>query len=189
MPSPAMATILPMPPIDIAQSLDNLKLERDAIALYDALAGDREGSAPRRGVPDDRRQRAAPRRGLGRQAPGARCGRPRAERPAAPDPDDRAHRAAVRDACGSRPGPGARGRRGGPVHRPELARGRGDRRRRARARRDLAATERRAADPGTRSRVRATSRRASAGTGPAGRGRCARSSSASRTGSSRISPS
>jgi vacuolar iron transporter family protein len=28
-----------MPPIDIAQSLDNLKLERDAIALYDALAG------------------------------------------------------------------------------------------------------------------------------------------------------
>jgi VIT1/CCC1 family predicted Fe2+/Mn2+ transporter/rubrerythrin len=28
-----------MAPIDIAQSLDNLKLERDAIALYDALAG------------------------------------------------------------------------------------------------------------------------------------------------------
>ena len=28
-----------MAPIDIAQSLENLKLERDAIALYDALAG------------------------------------------------------------------------------------------------------------------------------------------------------
>jgi VIT1/CCC1 family predicted Fe2+/Mn2+ transporter len=28
-----------MPPIDVAQSLENLKLERDAIALYDALAG------------------------------------------------------------------------------------------------------------------------------------------------------
>lgn len=38
MPSPAIATILLMPPIDIAQSLDNLKLERDAISLYDALA-------------------------------------------------------------------------------------------------------------------------------------------------------
>jgi VIT1/CCC1 family predicted Fe2+/Mn2+ transporter len=29
----------PMPPIDVEQSLDNLKLERDAIVLYDALAG------------------------------------------------------------------------------------------------------------------------------------------------------
>ncbi|MFL5688869.1 MAG: ferritin family protein, partial [Chloroflexota bacterium] len=28
-----------MPPIDVEQSLDNLKLERDAIVLYDALAG------------------------------------------------------------------------------------------------------------------------------------------------------
>ena len=27
-----------MPPIDVEQSLDNLKLERDAIVLYDALA-------------------------------------------------------------------------------------------------------------------------------------------------------
>ena len=34
-----MATIRAMAPIDIAQSLENLKLERDAIALYDALAG------------------------------------------------------------------------------------------------------------------------------------------------------
>ena len=31
-------TILPMAPIDTAQSLENLKLERDAIALYDELA-------------------------------------------------------------------------------------------------------------------------------------------------------
>ena len=28
-----------VPPIDVEQSLDNLKLERDAIVLYDALAG------------------------------------------------------------------------------------------------------------------------------------------------------
>jgi VIT1/CCC1 family predicted Fe2+/Mn2+ transporter len=31
-------TIHPMPPIDVQQSLENLKLERDAIALYDELA-------------------------------------------------------------------------------------------------------------------------------------------------------
>ena len=33
-----VATIRPMAPIDIGQSLENLKLERDAIVLYDALA-------------------------------------------------------------------------------------------------------------------------------------------------------
>lgn len=34
----------PMAPIDVAQSLENLKLERDAIVLYDALAGiERDG--------------------------------------------------------------------------------------------------------------------------------------------------
>ena len=35
---PRSATIRAMAPIDVAQSLENLKLERDAIALYDALA-------------------------------------------------------------------------------------------------------------------------------------------------------
>src|SRR5258706_2497145 len=34
-----VATIQSMSPIDLQQSLENLKLERDAIALYDALAG------------------------------------------------------------------------------------------------------------------------------------------------------
>ena len=33
-----VATITTMPPLDTAQSLDNLKLERDAIVLYDALS-------------------------------------------------------------------------------------------------------------------------------------------------------
>lgn len=41
-----MATIQSMSPIDLQQSLENLKLERDAIALYDALA--RIESNPRR---------------------------------------------------------------------------------------------------------------------------------------------
>jgi rubrerythrin len=34
-----MAYDASVPPIDVEQSLDNLKLERDAIVLYDALAG------------------------------------------------------------------------------------------------------------------------------------------------------
>ena len=34
-----MAYDAAVPTIDVAQSLDNLKLERDAIVLYDALAG------------------------------------------------------------------------------------------------------------------------------------------------------
>ena len=33
-----MAYDAAVPPIDVDQSLDNLKLERDAIVLYDALA-------------------------------------------------------------------------------------------------------------------------------------------------------
>ena len=59
---------LPDAPIDVQQSLENLKLERDAIALYDELAKIGEGSAPRGGLPDDRGQRAPSRRHLGRQA-------------------------------------------------------------------------------------------------------------------------
>src|SRR6185369_9917451 len=73
----------------------------------------REGPAPRRGLPHHRRQRAPPRRCLGRQAPRARRDGARAGRAAPAHPDDRAHRAPVRDACGPRPRPGARGRRGG----------------------------------------------------------------------------
>ena len=36
--APTMAYDGSVPPIDVEQSLDNLKLERDAIVLYDALA-------------------------------------------------------------------------------------------------------------------------------------------------------
>src|SRR6185369_6475891 len=45
---PPVATIQPMSPMDLQQSLENLKLERDAIALYDALAGIEKD--PRRGA-------------------------------------------------------------------------------------------------------------------------------------------
>jgi VIT1/CCC1 family predicted Fe2+/Mn2+ transporter len=49
----------PMPPIDVEQSLDNLKLERDAIVLYDALAeiekDPRRADAFRRIVSNERR--------------------------------------------------------------------------------------------------------------------------------------
>lgn len=48
-----------VPPIDVTQSLDNLKLERDAIVLYDALAGiekdPRRAAAFRRIASDERR--------------------------------------------------------------------------------------------------------------------------------------
>ena len=48
-----------MPPIDVEQSLDNLKLERDAIVLYDALAGiekdPRRAAAFRRIASNERR--------------------------------------------------------------------------------------------------------------------------------------
>jgi VIT1/CCC1 family predicted Fe2+/Mn2+ transporter len=48
-----------VPPIDLEQSLDNLKLERDAIVLYDALAGiekdPRRAAAFRRIASDERR--------------------------------------------------------------------------------------------------------------------------------------
>src|SRR5258706_6668416 len=43
-----VATIQPMSPRHLEQSLENLKLERDAIALYDALAGIEKD--PRRGA-------------------------------------------------------------------------------------------------------------------------------------------
>ncbi|HKB29135.1 MAG TPA: VIT1/CCC1 transporter family protein [Candidatus Limnocylindrales bacterium] len=51
-----------MAPIDVEQSLDNLKLERDAIVLYDALAGierdDRRAAAFRRIASNERRHAA-----------------------------------------------------------------------------------------------------------------------------------
>ena len=145
---------------------------------------------PRRGLPDDRRQRAPPRRRLGRQAAGARRRRPRADRPADPRPDDRADRAPLRDPCGPRPGPGARGRRGGPLRAPRA------RPRSRRSPRTSASTPRSGSASAPQGRrggagraAARTSPRARAGIAPAGRGRCARSSSASRTGSSPISPS
>ena len=114
---------------------------------------------------------------------------PSRDGPRTAGPHDHAHRAPVRDPRRAGPGPGARGRRGGRVHRPELARGRGDRRRRARARRDLAAAQRAAAGPGHRGSARAAGHRGARALAPgrAGRGRCGRSSSASPTASSRIS--
>ena len=68
-----------VPPIDVDQSLDNLKLERDAIVLYDALAGIEKD--PRRADAFRRiaGERAAARRDLGGQA--ARARRDRAARP------------------------------------------------------------------------------------------------------------
>jgi VIT1/CCC1 family predicted Fe2+/Mn2+ transporter len=54
-----MAYDSPVAPIDVAQSLDNLKLERDAIVLYDALAGiekdSRRADAFRRIASNERR--------------------------------------------------------------------------------------------------------------------------------------
>jgi VIT1/CCC1 family predicted Fe2+/Mn2+ transporter len=54
-----MAYDAPVPPIDVEQSLDNLKLERDAIVLYDALAGmekdPRRAAALQRIASDERR--------------------------------------------------------------------------------------------------------------------------------------
>ena len=182
------------PPIDFHQSLDNLKLERDAIALYDALA--RIEKDPRRaaGVPhrSPATSGATPRSGPSKLRELGAAVPPRG-RPAPAGPDDRARRPALRDPRRARHRPGARGRRGGPLHGPGLARGRGDRRRRARARRDLAADQREAgrARPSGRPRrsgARTSPRGALAST-PAGRGRSGPSSSASRTGSSRTSPS
>ena len=103
-----------MAPIDVQTSLENLKLERDAIVLYDALAADREGPAPRRRFRADRRQRAAARRRLGDEAPRARASTSR--RPGGRAPGCRfiiAGRPALRDQGRRRPRPGARGRRGG----------------------------------------------------------------------------
>ena len=187
--------------IDLQQSLENLKLERDAIVLYDALAGIEKDERRASGVPDDRRQRAAPCRDLGRQA--ARAGRDRAasRRSAAAGPADHRPGPDLRHPRGQRPRPGARGRRGGRLYRPGLTRGRGDRRRRARARRDLEAARRRSRPAGHRPmhrsaalrqvqaprRQRARSAGTSAGTGPASRAPSGRSSSASPTASSATS--
>ena len=139
-------------------SLDNLKLERDAIVLYDSLARIEKDPRPRRRVPPDRGQRAPPRRGLGDQAararrrrPGVRSGRGRGS----------ASSSSLARLFGTKAVAdlvdGARGRRGGRVRRPGVARGRGHRRGRARARPDLGRAPRRwrarrgrsAAEPGS----------------------------------------
>ena len=57
---------------DPAQSLENLRLERDAILLYDALGRDREGPGARGGLPADRRATSAAMRRSGRRS----CARP-----------------------------------------------------------------------------------------------------------------
>ena len=119
------------------ESLENLKLERDAIVLYDALAGSRR-TRVRAGAfqpiaGNERRHAeiwATKLRELGADVPASRAAARAGalHHPAGP---------ALRDERRERPGQGARGRRGGRVRRPGVARGRGDRRRRARARRDL----------------------------------------------------
>ena len=128
-----------MPVSDVQQSLDNLKLERDAIVLYDALASIEKDERRSRRVPHDRRQRASSRRDLGRASCASRA--PTSRRPgpaAAAGPLHHPARPAVRDARRQRPRPGPRGRRGGDLRRPGVAGGRVDRRRRAGACRDLA---------------------------------------------------
>jgi len=53
----AMAYDVEMPPIDVEQSLDNLKLERDAVVLYDALSAIEKD--PRRAAAFERIARAS----------------------------------------------------------------------------------------------------------------------------------
>ena len=144
--------------VDVAQSLENLKLEQDAIVLYDRLSTIEKDPRRARGLPAHREQRAASRRHLG--DPAARDGRHRAAgRPSAgPGAADHPDRPRVRDAGRLGPREGARGRRGGAVRHPGRQPGhRGDRRRRARARRDLAAARRR--DRRQRPRARGAARR------------------------------
>ena len=192
-----MAYDVAVPPIDVEQSLDNLKLERDAIVLYDALSSiekdPRRAAAFERIAGNERRHAdiwASKLRDLGADVPGSRW-------PADARPVHHPGRPAARDRRGRRPRQGARRRRGGRVRRPgRVARGRGDRGRRARARGDLGPAEGRrdvAAVAGRpdprrrrdrarcpqRGRGRHGTRR---GTGPAaGRGRSGRSSSGSAT--------
>ncbi len=177
---------------------------------------DREGPAAGRRLPPHRGQRAPPRGHLGRPPARARRDRPAARPAARAGPLHHRRRPPVRDACRVRPRQGARGRRGGDLRRPgRPPRHRGDRRRRARARGDLAPARRRrrrgqrrsarrrdgrpprssrraSTRPSPRAASRAAarrSRRPRAGTGAPARGPCARSSSASRTASCRTCPS
>ena len=99
--------------MNIAQSLENLKLEQDAIVLYDALAGIEQD--PRRAdafrhIADNERRHAdiwARRlRELGASVPPA-------GRPAGPGPVHHRARPAPRDPRRVRPREGPRGRRGG----------------------------------------------------------------------------
>ena len=96
-------------PIDLATSLENLKLERDAIVLYDSLAeiekDQTRADAFRRIAANERRHAdiwASKLTELGATVPPAR-------RPAAAGPAHHAHRPAVRDPLGRRPRQGARG--------------------------------------------------------------------------------
>ena len=122
-------------PIDLATSLENLKLERDAIVLYDALAeiekDQTRADAFRRIAANERRHAgiwADKLTELGATVPAP-------DGPQATGPADHADRPPVRHALRRGPGPGARGRRGSGLRRAGgLARGRRDRRGRARAR-------------------------------------------------------
>ena len=192
----------PMAAIDVAQSLENLKLERDAIVLYDALAAIEKDPRRAAAFRTIAAQRAPPRRHLGDAA--ARARRRRSRRPARPRLRVRfiilarprsSGRAPCRDlvqalegdeeatydAQGDRPeveAIAADEREHAEIWQPA--------RRRATARRPEAAVAggaAAAASPRTPPAPRRRSRRASAGTGPAGRGRCGRSSSASATAS------
>ena len=142
--SARVATIAGMgddPHAPVAAGLENLKIERDAIVLYDALAEHREGPRARGGVPPHRRDGASPRGHLG-DAPGGARGR----RAAAVGPRIRVRFIiAVARRFGTpvrlRHGPCARGQGGValPGAGPGGRRGaRGDRRGRGRERRGLA---------------------------------------------------
>ena len=110
-----MAYDASVPPIDVEQSLDNLKLERDAIVLYDALAtiekDPRRADAFRRIAGNERRHADIWARKLSEL--GATV----------PPPDAPRMRVrfiilaarVLRDGGGVRAGQGTRGRRGGSV--------------------------------------------------------------------------
>ena len=107
-----------MAPIDVEQSLDNLKLERDAIVLYDALAGiekdPRRADAFRRIAGNERRHADI----WAAQAARARRRRPARRRAAGAGPVHHPGRPPARHLGRGRARQGARGRRGGGVRRP-----------------------------------------------------------------------
>ena len=107
-----------VPTIDLKQSAANLKLERDAIVLYDAFSRIERDPLRAQAFRTIAEQRAPPRRHLGREAPQPRGATAAGDRAAAAGPVHRARGPVLRHPRRSGPRPGARGRRRGAVHRP-----------------------------------------------------------------------